>query len=120
MQYAAGDYNTTKNPVSKKGSTIAGSSPLASTKNTAPANSSIVNANLYQTGAAGAGIAATNNKSNKNSAHDAVNSSHHSANYRTGELNSSQGAAAGANVRDINTTAALFNKTVKVVSGTKK
>ena len=59
--------------------------------------------------------------SNKNSAHDAVNSSHHSANYRTGtELNSSQGAGAGSNVRDVNNTTALFNKTVKVISGTKK
>ena len=91
---------------------------MGSTKNTAPANSSIVNANLYQTGAA---VMTTNKNSNKNSAHDAVNSSHHSANYRTGELNSSQGAGAGAaNVRDVNATAALFNKTVKVVSGTKK
>ena len=93
---------------------MAGSSPLASTKNTVPANTGAATANLYQTGA-------PVNMSNKNSNHDAVNSSHHSANYRTGtELNSSQGAGAGSNVRDVNNTTALFNKTVKVISGTKK
>lgn len=50
-----------------------------------------------------------------------MDSSHHSANYRTGtDLNSSQGGGApGVSGRDVNTTA-MFNKTVKVVSGTKK
>jgi len=88
-----GEYNTTKNPMSKKGANMTGSSPMASGKNNAPATT--ITNNMYQTG-----TGKTSNISGKNSQaanNEAVNSSHHSANYRTGtDLNSSQGGAPGA------------------------